>query len=69
MAQIKLTEKIPQNLMLVVFNTAYRNVQLNPAPTSVSRKTATIDWLSDRDITFSDRMCRPKLYFLIKLRN
>jgi hypothetical protein len=47
---------------------ACHNVQLNPAPTS-SRKTATIDWLSDRGITFSDRMCKAKLYFVIKLRN
>jgi transposase len=27
-----------------------------------------IDWLSARGIPFSDRMCKPELYYLIKLR-
>jgi transposase len=27
-----------------------------------------IDWLSDRGISFSDRMCKPELYSLNKLR-
>jgi transposase len=52
-----------------VDNAAYYNVQLNPAPTSSSRKSATTDWLSDLGISFSDRMCKPELYSLIKLRN
>jgi hypothetical protein len=67
--KIKLIIKITSNLALVVYNAAYRNVQLNPVPNSVSRKTATIDWVSDRSITFSDRMCKLSLFFLIKLRN
>jgi transposase len=47
---------------------AYHYVQLNPAPTSSSRKSAMIDWLTDRGIPFSDRICKPELYSLIKLR-
>jgi hypothetical protein len=58
---------LPPNSVLVVDNAAYYNVQLNPAPTS-SRKSAMIDWLSDRGIPFSDRTCSPELYSLIKLR-
>jgi hypothetical protein len=51
-----------------VENAAYHNVQLNPAPASSCRKSAMIDWLSDHGIPFSDRMCKPELYSLIKLR-
>jgi hypothetical protein len=51
-----------------VDNAAYHNVQLSPAPTSSSRKRAMIDWLSDRGIPFSDRMWKPELYCLTKLR-
>lgn len=32
-----------------------------------SRKCYDIDWLSDIHIPFSDQMCRPELYSLIKL--
>jgi plasmid maintenance system antidote protein VapI len=51
-----------------VDNAAYHNAQLNPAPTSSSRKSAMINWLSGSGIPFSDRMCKPELYSLIKLR-
>jgi transposase len=64
----KLIPNLPPNSVLLVDNAAYHNVQLNPAPTSSSRKSAMIDWLSDRGILFTDRMCKPELYSLIKLR-
>jgi len=64
----KLMPNLPPNSVLVVDNAPYHNAQLNPAPTSSSRKSAMIDWLSERGIPFSDRMCKPELYSLIKLR-
>jgi transposase len=64
----KLIPNLLPNSVLLINNAAYHNVRLNPAPTSSSRKSAMIDWLSDRDIPFSDRMCKPELYSLIKLR-
>jgi transposase len=64
----KLIPNLPPNSVLLVDNAAYHNVQLNAAPTSSSRKSAMIDWLSDRGISFSDRMCKPELCSLIKLR-
>jgi transposase len=66
--KVKLIPHLPPNSVLLVDNAAYHNVQLNPAPTYSSRKSAMIDWLSGRGIPFSDRMCKPLLYFLIKLR-
>jgi hypothetical protein len=64
----KLIPNLPPNSVLLVDNAAYHNVQLNPAPTSSSRLSAMIDWLSGRGIPFGDRMCKPELYSLIKLR-
>jgi hypothetical protein len=64
----KLIPNLPQNSVLLVDKAAYHNVRLNPAPTSSSRKSAMIDCLSGRGIPFSDRMCKPELYSLIKLR-
>jgi transposase len=64
----KLIPNLPPNSVLLVDNAAYHNVQLNPAPTSSSRKSAMIDWLSHRGIPFIDRMCKPELHSLIKFR-
>jgi transposase len=64
----KLILNLPPNSVLLVDNEAYHNVQLSPAPTSSCRKSAMIGWLSDCGIPFSDRMCKPELYSLIKLR-
>jgi hypothetical protein len=49
-----------------VDNAAYHNEQLNLAQTS-SQKSAISNWLSDHGIPFSDRMCKPELYFVIKM--
>jgi hypothetical protein len=57
---------LPPNSALAVGNAAYHNVQLNRA-TNSSRRSAMMDWLSDRGITFSDRMREPGLCYLIKL--
>jgi hypothetical protein len=54
-------QNLPPNSVLLMDNAAYHNVQLNPTQTSSSRKSAMIDWLSDRGIPFSDRMCKPEL--------
>lgn len=51
---------------VLVGNAAYHNVQLNMAQTSF-RKSVMIYWLPDRDIPFSDRMCKAELYSLTKL--
>jgi hypothetical protein len=40
----------------VVQNAAYHNVQLNPAPTSLSRKSVMVDWFSDHGVPFSDQI-------------
>jgi hypothetical protein len=57
-----LIPNLPPNSVLFVDNAACHNVELNPAPTFSSRKSAMIDWLSGRD------MCKPELYSFIKLR-
>jgi transposase len=64
----KLIPNLPAYSVLLMDNAAYHNVRLNSAPTSSSRKSAMIDCLSDRGMPFSDRMCKPELYSLIKLR-
>jgi transposase len=53
----KFIPNLPPNSVLLVDNAA-----------SSSRKSGMIDWLSGRGIPFSDRMCKPELYSLIKLR-
>jgi hypothetical protein len=63
-----LIPNLPPNSVLLMDTAAYHNVQLNAAPTSSSRKSAMIEWLSGRGIPFSDRMCKPELHSLIKLR-
>jgi hypothetical protein len=65
--RIKLIPNLPPDSVLVVNTAAYHNVQLNLPPTSSSRKSSTIDWLSDCGISLSDQICKPRLYSLIKL--
>jgi hypothetical protein len=64
----KLIPNLQPDSVLAVDNAAYHNVQLNPAPTSSSQKSAMLDWLSDHDgIPLSDRLCKPELHSIIKI--
>jgi transposase len=62
MAQNEVNSKASSEFGMVVDYASYHNVQLNPAQTYSSRKSAMIDWLSDRGIPFTDQMCKPESY-------
>ena len=62
----KLLPNLPPNSVIVVDNASYHNVQLNPAPTSSSRKLEMQLWLRERNIQFEPDMLKPQLYDIIK---
>ena len=62
----KLLPNLPPNSVIVVDNASYHNVQLNPAPTSSSRKLEMQLWLRERNIQFQPDMLKPQLYDIIK---
>lgn len=63
----KLIPNLPPNSVIVIDNAPYHNVQLNPAPTSSSRKADMIKWLEERNIPHSSSMLKPELYSIIKI--
>jgi hypothetical protein len=67
MAENEINPEPSTRLVLVMDNGVYHNAQLNLAPTSSSQKSARIDWLSENGISFSEGICKPKLYSLIKM--
>jgi transposase len=62
----KLIPNIPANSVIVTDNAPYHNVQLNPAPTSNSKKADMVKWLTEKNITFQPTMLKPQLYQIIK---
>lgn len=63
----KLIPNLPPNSVVVIDNASYHNKQLNPAPTSSSKKSDMISWLQTQSIPFHDKMLKPELYQLVKL--
>lgn len=63
----KLIPNLPSNSVVVIDNAPYHNVQLNPAPTSNSRKAVMQQWLRDKNIPFNDAMLKTSLYDTIKI--
>lgn len=62
----KLIPNLPEKSVIVTDNAPYHNVQLNPAPTSNSKKAEMIDWLTQKNMSFSSTMLKPELYSIIK---
>jgi hypothetical protein len=62
----KLIPNLPQNSVVVTDNASYHNVQLNRAPTSVSRKLEMKEWLMQKNIPFDENSYKIQLYDIIK---
>lgn len=62
----KLIPNLNPNSVIVIDNAPYHREQINPAPTSCSRKSEMIAWLSERGIAHSMNQLKPELYELIK---
>ncbi|XP_046684781.1 uncharacterized protein LOC124370533 [Homalodisca vitripennis] len=65
--QEKLIPNLPPKTVLVIDNASYHNKQLNPAPTSNSKKAEIIQWLVNHNIPFHDKMLKTELYQIVKL--
>lgn len=63
----KLIPNLPEKSVLVIDNASYHNKQINPAPTSSTKKCDMISWLHKNNVPFGDKMLKPELYQLIKL--
>ena len=63
----QLIPNLPPSSVLVIDNAPFHNVQLNPAPTSSSKKQEMIDWLTRHGIPFTNSMYKPELYTIIKI--
>lgn len=63
----KLIPNLPMNSVVVIDNASYHNKQVNPAPTSSTKKADMMSWLKERNINFGEKMLKPELYNLIKL--
>lgn len=63
----RLLPNLPPNSVVVIDNAPYHNVQIDPAPTSSSRKADMTRWLTEHGIPFTDAMYKPELYSLIKM--
>ena len=55
-----------KNSVIVTDNASYHNVQINPPPTSLTKKADMINWLKNHYIPCSPSMLKPELYVLIK---
>ncbi|XP_050516232.1 uncharacterized protein LOC126891099 [Diabrotica virgifera virgifera] len=64
--QDKLIPNLPPNSVLVIDNAPYHNVQTEKCPTMSSRKAEIQQWLTTRNISFTDGMLKFELY-IIKL--
>lgn len=65
--QDMLIPNLPPNSVLVIDNASYHNVQCEKVPTMASRKAEMQEWLTTRNIGFTDDMYKADLYHLIKL--
>ncbi|XP_050503470.1 uncharacterized protein LOC126882545 [Diabrotica virgifera virgifera] len=65
--QDKLIPNLPPNSVLVIVNARYHNVQTEKCPTMSSRKAEMQQWLTTRNISFTDDMLKFELYDIIKL--
>lgn len=63
----KLIPNLPPRSVLVIDNASYHNKEVNPAPTSNTRKADMISWLAQNCIPYNEKMLKPELYQLIKL--
>lgn len=63
----QLIPNLPEKSVLVIDNASYHNVQLNPSPTSNTKKADMIRWLIRNDVQCNEKMLKPELYQLIKL--
>lgn len=62
----KLIPNLPPKTVLVIDNASYHNKQLNPAPTSSSKKADLMQWLLNHNIPFDEKMLKTELYQLVK---
>lgn len=63
-----LLKSIPAGSTIIMDNAPYHSRIANKAPTSGSRKSEMIEWLTARNVIFTPDMRKPELYNLIKLR-
>lgn len=64
--QEMLIPNLPKNSVLVVDNAPYHNVQLDKAPNMTTKKDDMKEWLTRRNIPFTDDMTKVDLYSIIK---
>lgn len=65
--QEKLIPNLPPNSVLVIDNAPYHNVQTEKCPIMSSRKAEMQQWLTARNIAFTNEMLKVELYNIIKL--
>jgi transposase len=63
----KLIPGLPKNSVLVLDNAPYHNYQTEKLPTSHSKKSDLMQWLSDKNIPFTSNMFKPELYKLVQM--
>ncbi|XP_072401180.1 uncharacterized protein [Diabrotica undecimpunctata] len=64
--QEHLLPNLPANSVLVFDNAPYHSIQLERAPTSNSNKNQMIEWLMQKNISFTPSALKPELYEIIK---
>lgn len=62
----KLLPNIPPHSIIVMDNASYHNVETNKIPTLNSKKNVLQDWLTTKEIEYSDNLTKVELFQLIK---
>ena len=59
-------QNIPKHSVIVIDNAPYHSKSMENYPTSKWRKQQFVDWLTEKNITFSDKALRAELWTLVK---